>query len=138
MRLISAGPAAKNHLMNYVNSLARYHFQDPDDLNLLNKLIQDELYKYIADKKVRVLGSPMPIDNESIDWENTEDFIFKYEVGLAPEFDVRITTRDKLDYYKIKVDPKLVESYCNDIEILRYGFQLNQPKNILMILKQFT
>ena len=81
----------------------------------VNKLIQDELYKHITDAKVRVLGSPMPIDDTPIDWENNEDFNFKYEVGLAPEFDVRITSKDKLNYYKIKADTKIVESYCNDI-----------------------
>ena len=29
-------------MINYVNSLARYHFRDPDDVQLLQKLIQDE------------------------------------------------------------------------------------------------
>ena len=35
-------PRKKNQLLNYVNSLARYHFNDPDDVHLLNKLIQEE------------------------------------------------------------------------------------------------
>ena len=64
----------------------------------VNKLIQDKLYKHITGEKVRVLGSPMPIDNTPIDWENAEDFTFEYEVGLAPEFDVKITAKDKLNF----------------------------------------
>ena len=28
--------------MNQINMLARYHFRDPDDVQLLQKLIQDE------------------------------------------------------------------------------------------------
>jgi trigger factor len=90
----------------------------------VNKLIQDELYKHITGEKVRVLGSPMPIDDTAIDWENAEDFKFKYEVGLAPEFDVKITAKDKLDYFKIKADAKLVNGYCNDIA-KRYGKMTN-------------
>eukprot|EP00347_Sterkiella_histriomuscorum_P013336 403365107 len=35
-------PKKKNQLLNYVNSLARYHFNDPDDVQLLNKLIHEE------------------------------------------------------------------------------------------------
>ena len=35
-------PKRKQELINYVNSLARYHFRDPDDVQLLQKLIQDE------------------------------------------------------------------------------------------------
>jgi trigger factor len=56
----------------------------------VNKMIQDELYKHITDNKVRVLGSPMPMGSEEIDWVNSVDFKFEYEIGLAPEFDVKL------------------------------------------------
>ncbi len=95
----------------------------------VNKLLQDELYKHISAEKVRVLGSPMPIDETPIDWENTEDFTFQYEVGLAPEFDVKITAKDKLNYYKIKADAKLVDGYCTDIA-KRYGKMRNPEVSV--------
>ncbi|MFQ3332255.1 MAG: trigger factor [Thalassomonas sp.] len=90
----------------------------------VNKLIQDELYKHITEEKVRVLGSPMPMDDTKIDWENDVDFKFVYEIGLAPEFDVKITAKDKLNYQKIKADAKLVDGYCTDIA-KRYGKMSN-------------
>ena len=95
----------------------------------VNKLLQDELYKHISAEKVRVLGSPMPIDETPIDWENTEDFTFQYEVGLAPEFDIKITAKDKLNYYKIKADAKLVDGYCTDIA-KRYGKMSNPEVSV--------
>ena len=95
----------------------------------VNKLIQDELYKHITGEKVRVLGSPMPIDDTPIDWENAEEFSFKYEVGLAPEFDVKITTKDKLNYFKINADAKLVDGYCTDIA-KRYGKMSNPESSV--------
>ena len=95
----------------------------------VNKMLQDELYKHITAEKVRVLGSPMPIDEKPIDWENDEDFTFEYEVGLAPEFDVKITAKDKLNYYKIKADAKLVDGYCNDIA-KRYGKMSNPEASV--------
>ena len=95
----------------------------------VNKLLQDELYKHISAEKVRVLGSPMPIDETPIDWENNEDFTFQYEVGLAPEFDVKITAKDKLNYYKIKADTKLVDGYCTDIA-KRYGKMSNPEVSV--------
>jgi trigger factor len=95
----------------------------------VNKLLQDELYKHISAEKVRVLGSPMPIDETPIDWGNTEDFTFQYEVGLAPEFDVKITAKDKLNYYKIKADAKLVDGYCTDIA-KRYGKMSNPEVSV--------
>ncbi len=95
----------------------------------VNKLLQDELYKYINSEKLRVLGSPIPIEKAPINWESTEEFNFEYEVGLAPEFDVNITSKDKLNYYKIKADVKLVNSYCNDIA-KRYGKMSNPEVSI--------
>ena len=95
----------------------------------VNKLLQDELYKHISTEKVRVLGSPMPIDETPIEWGDTEDFIFQYEVGLAPEFDVKITAKDKLNYYKIKADTKLVDGYCTDIA-KRYGKMSNPEVSV--------
>jgi trigger factor len=95
----------------------------------VNKLLQDELYKHISAEKVRVLGSPMPIDETPIDWENTKDFTFQYEVGLAPDFDVKITAKDKLNYYKIKADTKLVDGYCTDIA-KRYGKMSNPEVSV--------
>jgi trigger factor len=95
----------------------------------VNKLIQDELYKYITEEKVRVLGSPMPMDEKPIDWENAEDFTFEYQLGLAPDFDAKITAKDKLNYYKIKADAKLVDGYCTDIA-KRYGKMSNPEISI--------
>ena len=77
----------------------------------VNKLIQDELYKHITEQKVRVLGSPMPLKTSEIDWENQVDFKFEYEIALAPEFDIKITSKDKLNFYNIKEDAKLVDGY---------------------------
>ena len=90
----------------------------------VNKMIQDQLYKYITDKKVRVLGSPMPMSSEEIDWVNSVDFKFEYEIGLAPEFDVKLSGKDSLDYYNIKAEEKLVDNYCTDIA-KRYGKMSN-------------
>jgi len=90
----------------------------------VNKMLQDNLYKHITDNKIRVLGSPLPKSSVEIDWVNNIDFVFEYEIGLAPEFDVKISSKDKLTYYNIKADVKLVDGYCNDIA-KRYGKMSN-------------
>ena len=90
----------------------------------VNKMIQDELYKHITDNKLRVLGSPMPMGSEEIDWVNSVDFKFEYEIGLAPEFDVKLGNKDSLNYYNITAEAKLVDNYCTDIA-KRYGKMSN-------------
>ena len=95
----------------------------------VNRLIQDELYKYITDNKVKVLGSPMPMKSEkAIDWQQDVDFSFDFEIGIAPAFDVKITKKDNLTYYNIKADEKLLDQYCNDIA-KRYGKMENVEKS---------
>ena len=95
----------------------------------VNKMLQDNLYKHITDNKIRVLGSPLPKSSVEIDWVNNVDFVFEYEIGLAPEFDVKISSKDKLTYYNIKADTRLVDGYCNDIA-KRYGKMSNPNESI--------
>ena len=90
----------------------------------VNKILQDELYKYITAEQLKVLGSPLPIEKQLIDWDVDKDFNFKYELALAPDFKLSITNKDELNYYKIKADTKLVDAYCNDIA-KRYGKMSN-------------
>ena len=45
----------------------------------VNKLLQEELYKYITEEKVKVLGSPMPNNSQEVDWENDTTFNFDFE-----------------------------------------------------------
>ena len=90
----------------------------------VNKLLQEELYKYITEEKVKVLGSPMPNNSQEVDWENDTTFNFDFEIGLAPELDVKITKKDKVNYYKIEADKKIVDQYSNDIA-KRFGKMSN-------------
>ena len=86
----------------------------------VNKLLQEDLYKYISSEKVKVLGSPMPKDSQQVDWENTSTFTFEFEIGLSPDLDVKITKKDKVMYYQIQADKKLIDNYADDIA-KRYG-----------------
>ena len=95
----------------------------------VNKVLQDSLYKHITENKLKVLGSPMPLTDNEIDWKNNTDFVFEYEVGLAPDLSIKISQKDKLTYYNIKADDKLIENYCNDIA-KRYGKMTNPSESI--------
>ena len=110
-------------------SIIEKQYKTSATVDEVNKILQDNLYKHITENKIRVLGSPLPKTNTEIDWINDIDFIFEYEIGLAPEFDVKITNKDKLTYYNIKADTKLVDGYCNDIA-KRYGKMSNPPKSV--------
>ena len=101
-------------------SVINKKYRIPVLVDEVNKLLQEDLYKYISSEKIKVLGSPMPKDGQKMDWENNTTFNFEFEVGLAPDLDVKITKKDKVKYYQIQADNKLVDNYANDIA-KRYG-----------------
>ena len=105
-------------------SIIQKKYRRPVLIDEVNKLIQNELYKYITSNKIKPLGSPLPLSVDKFDWDTQDDFTFQYELGLAPEFNVNITKKDKLNYFKIKVETSLINNYANDIA-KRYGKMTN-------------
>ncbi|HCC70501.1 MAG TPA: trigger factor [Bacteroidales bacterium] len=78
-------------------------------LEEINKIVSGNISKYITEEKLEILGDLLPKtdDNQSIDIETQEEFEFSFEIGLAPEFEVSLSARNKVPYYKIKIDKKL-------------------------------
>lgn len=86
----------------------------------LNRILSEELGKYIFENKLEVLGSPLPkATPEGQIFEEGKDFKFEYEVGLAPAFAVKNPSA-KIPYYLVKIDEKMVEDDLSDIR-RRYG-----------------
>jgi len=85
-------------------------------LEEINKIISDGLSKYITKEKLEILGDPLPKtdDNERIDLDTQEEFEFSFEIGLAPEFEVKLTGRHKVPYYEIKIDKKLRNDFLDN------------------------
>jgi len=83
----------------------------------INKIISGSLSDYLVNEKLKVLGEPLPHieDRQPIDFDTDETFEFKFDLGLAPEFEVKVSHKDKVPFYKIIVDDsitgKYVESY---------------------------
>lgn len=85
----------------------------------VNKLIQENLNKYLTEEKLDVLGNPLPKQQENFDWDQ-EDFDFEFELGLAPTFDVKLKTKKSITHYKIVADKKMVTEQVERIQ-KQYG-----------------
>ena len=92
----------------------------------VNKMLVDEVYKYIREKDLNILGNPLPDHGaaEKIDWENQTDFEFFYEIGLAPQVDLELNDNIEVDYHLIQVPEATVESYIDNIR-RQHGKHLN-------------
>ena len=90
-------------------------------LDTINKVVGEELYKYIKDNKINMLGEPLPsAKQEAQDLEKEPPYTFYFDIAVAPELKVELTSKDKLPYYDIEVDDARVDKQV-DIFASRTG-----------------
>lgn len=92
----------------------------------INNMLSDTLNKYLDEEKLEVLGQPLPKvdDRKEYNWDFADNFEFNYEVGLAPEFNIDFSSKDKLTQYVIKVDDETLASRIKNIR-RSYGKMTN-------------
>ena len=92
----------------------------------VNKLLQDSLFDYIEKEKLDILGQPLPVPQEGLDWD-TESMKFSFEIGLAPEIKLEIGEKVKLPFYTIEVGKKVLDEESMQLR-KRYG-KLSEPES---------
>lgn len=85
----------------------------------VNKLLQDNLGKYLTEEKLDVLGNPLPKQQDNFDWDR-EQLDFEFELGLAPSFDLQLKTKKPVTHYKIVADKKMIQEQVDRIQ-KQYG-----------------
>lgn len=85
----------------------------------VNKLLQDNLNKYLTEEKLDVLGNPLPKQQDDFDWDK-DTLDFEFELGLAPSFEVNLKTKKAVTHYKIVADKKMVDEQVERIQ-KQYG-----------------
>ncbi len=79
---------------------------------VVNKLITDELNKFIEDNKLNILGEPLPSEKQSDNnWENPDEFVFDFDLAVAPEVNITVTADDKIPYYTVTVTAAALKDY---------------------------
>lgn len=76
----------------------------------VNKLVSENLFSYIRENKLNILGEPMPNESEQkpINFDTQEDFEFCFDVALAPEINITLSKGDKLPYYEVAIDDEML------------------------------
>ena len=83
--------------------------------DVLNKVVGEQLSKYIDDNNLKVLGDPLP-NNEltpDMDLDNQDTFTFAFDIAVAPEFDAKLNGHNKLTQYVITVTDEMVDKQVN-------------------------
>ena len=74
----------------------------------VNNLLSKSVTSYIRENKLQVVGDPMPNREEAdaIDWDSQDEFKFSYELGLASDFEVEMTSLNSVNRYTIEAGDK--------------------------------
>lgn len=74
--------------------------------DVINKLLQEALNKYLEEQDLNALGQPLPSEEQKpqdIDVKNMGDYEFKFDLGITPEFEVE-GADESATYDKMVVD----------------------------------
>ena len=85
----------------------------------VNKLIQDSLNKFLIEEKLDILGNPLPKMKDDFSWDE-KDYLFEFELGLAPEFDIKMDSKKKITQYTIVADKELINKEVENLQ-QRFG-----------------
>lgn len=85
----------------------------------VNKMLQSALGKYITEEKLDILGNPLPRIKDDFNWD-APSFSFEFELGLAPQFDIDLSTKNSVQLYKILATESLIDEEVENIQA-RYG-----------------
>ena len=87
----------------------------------INKLVSENLFKYIRENDLHILGEPMPNETEQkpLDFDKGEDFEFCFDIALAPVINIELSKDDKVPFYEVKIDDEMLN---NQIQAYRSNF----------------
>ena len=92
----------------------------------INKLMQKGLSDYLGDEKLDILGNPLPVEKNDLDW-NADNITFDFEIGLSPEFEVSLKNKKAISSYEIDVDKKMIDDQLKNIQN-QYGKLIAKTK----------
>ncbi|MEP5362684.1 MAG: trigger factor [Reichenbachiella sp.] len=84
----------------------------------INQMVSYKVMDYIKENDLQILGDPLPNAEKAaeMDWENGKDFDFEYEIGIAPEFDLKVDSKLKVDTFSIKIEDKLIDETVTNLQ----------------------
>lgn len=86
----------------------------------IDTLVSQQLGKYIEDNKLNVIGEPLPSEENEMVEEGADSFTFDFDLGVAPEVTVDVTSEDTIPFYTITVSAKAVADYKDNL-LRQYG-----------------
>lgn len=82
-------------------------------VEVINNLLGRELYSYIDQEKLDILGQPLPAEDQQpldFDPKNLDAYEFKFDLGLAPAFEIEGLSSDTVfERYEVSMPDDIVD-----------------------------
>ena len=118
--------------------MIKKQYQQAVTADEVNKLLRENLEKFIKEENLDLLGNPLPkAADEELDW-NADQMDFEFELGLAPKFEVKLDQLKKVVQFEIDPEAKMVNEQLDYIR-KQYGKLVSQknPDKDFEITAQF-
>lgn len=102
-------------------AMVQKKYGDAVKYDVINKEIGNAVYEYIRENKLHVLGNPVPVVEQEIDFAKP-DFEFKFKLGLAPELDPKVDKNLHVPFYTIEVSEEMTAQQDENLR-RRFGTQ---------------
>ena len=90
-------------------------------VDAVNDVIAAGLNNFIQENDLRVLGEPLPAEEHiANDWNDGNDFNFKFDLALNPEVSFELSKEDEVTYYTITVTEAAKKEMKNNL-LKQYG-----------------
>ena len=87
----------------------------------VNDIISEQLGKYIEESGLNFIGEPIASEDQpDFEWKDGNDFVFKFDLGVAPEINFELSDSDKVVNYTIKSTAQAKEEMKKNM-LMQYG-----------------
>lgn len=93
------------------------------------RTVEKELNNYMSKEQLEIFAQPLPLDNDAraLDMNNLNDYVFAFEIGLKPDFNVNVKDI-KVTRYKINVTDEMINEEIGRLQI-RNG-KMTDPESV--------
>ena len=114
--------------------MIKKQYELPVKVDEINKLVQNELGKYITENKLSIIGSPIPSEGDDINWKD-ENIKLSFDIATKPTFKINFKPKKPIVYYNITADKSMinnqVEAYQNQYGKLISVQNIEENTNII-------
>ena len=118
--------------------MIKKQYELPVKVDEINKMVQNELGKYITNNKISIIGSPIPSENHIVNWKD-EKINLNFDIALKPTFKISFKPKKQIIYYQITADESMVknqvETYQNQYGKLITVQSIQNDTNIIGVFE---